>query len=155
MHRSFASLRMTIAFVLFLVPTFARTQNLQETPEQKAKAIRALMDAQVTAWNHGDLEGYMAGYWRSPDLEFYSGTNITKGWDATLERYKRGYQSGGKEMGTLDFSNLDVHTNSSGVAWVSGKWHLKMKDGTDKGGLFTLIFHKMADGWKIIHDHTS
>ena len=73
-------------------------------------------------------------------------------------------------MGTLDFSDLEIHTNPSDVAWVSGKWHLKMKDGSERGGLFTLIFHKMpatpsrakppragdpGDGWKIIHDHTS
>lgn len=143
---------MTSVLILLLLPTFAFADTSEN---EKSKAIRAVMDAQVAAWNKGDLEGYMDGYWRSPDLEFYSGTTITKGWDATLERYKKRYQSGGNEMGQLDFSDLDVHTNSSGVAWVSGKWHLKMKDGTDRGGLFTLIFHKMPNGWKIIHDHTS
>src|SRR5512133_2753719 len=148
MHRSsrfpFTALKvsvgMTSLLVLFLLSTFVVAQ---ETQEQKAKAIRAVMDTQVAAWNRGDLEGFMAGYWRSPDLEFYSGATVTKGWDATLARYKKNYQSEGKEMGTLDFSDLVIHTNTSGVAWVSGKWHLKMKDGSDKGGLFTLIFHKM------------
>ena len=153
MHRSFASLRMTSVLVLLLLPAFAFAQGKQETSEQKS--IRAVMDAQVSAWNKGDIEGFMDGYWRSPDLEFYSGATVTRGWDATLARYQKNYQSEGKEMGTLDFSDLDIHTNSSGVAWVSGKWHLKMKDGSDKGGLFTLIFHKMPNGWKIIHDHTS
>jgi beta-aspartyl-peptidase (threonine type) len=146
---------MTIVGVLLLLSAFAVAQNASETPEQKSKAIRAVMDAQVAAWNRGDLEGYMDGYWRSPELEFYGGTTVVKGWDATLERYRKKYQSGGAEMGHLDFSDLDVYTNASGVAWVSGKWHLKMKDGSDKGGLFTLIFHKMTDGWKIIHDHSS
>ena len=84
-----------------------------------------MLDAQVAAWNRGDLEGYMDGYWRSPDLEFYSGDKITLGWDATLQRYRTRYQSGGNEMGTLDFSDLHVHTNPSDVAWVSGHWHLK------------------------------
>lgn len=159
MHRSFRfatlSVRMTIVGVFVFVSILAYAQGAQETQAQKSKAIRAVMNAQVAAWNKGDLEGYMAGYWRSPDLEFYSGTTVTKGWDATLERYKKRYQQGGNEMGTLDFSDLDIHTNSSGVAWVSGKWHLKMKDGSERGGLFTLIFHKMSDGWEIIHDHTS
>src|SRR3954468_6240197 len=112
MHGSFrfASLRMTLLLVLLLLPAFA----FPDTGEnQKSKAIRAVMDAQVAAWNKGDLEGYMNGYWRSPDLEFYSGTTITKGWDATLERYKKRYQQGGHEMGTLDFSDLDIHTNAS------------------------------------------
>ncbi len=155
MHRSFAPLRMTAVWVLVLASTFASAHSASETPEQKSKAIRAVMDAQVAAWNRADLEGFMDGYWRSQDLEFYSGDKVTKGWDATLERYKKNYQQGGKEMGKLDFSDLDIHTNSSGVAWVSGRWHLKMKDGSDRGGLFTLIFHQMKDGWKIIHDHTS
>jgi len=155
MNKLFAALGMTTLPVFLLVSAAALAQEPTQTPEQKAAAVRAVMDAQVAAWNKGDLEGYMAGYWRSPDLEFYSGTTITKGWDATLERYKKRYQQGGNEMGTLDFSGVEVHTNASGVAWVSGHWHLKMKDGSDRGGLFTLIFHRTSVGWKIIHDHTS
>jgi len=155
MHRSFSALSMTIVAVLVLASAFASAQSAQEDPNQKADAIRKVMNAQVAAWNKGDLEGYMDGYWRSPDLEFYSGTTITKGWDATLERYKKRYQQGGNEMGKLDFSELAIHTNPSDIAWVTGKWHLKMKDGSDRGGLFTLIFRKTATGWKITHDHTS
>ena len=152
MHRSLTALRMTAVLVLLLLPA----SMLADTGEnEKSKGVRAVLSAQVTAWNRGDLEGFMAGYWRSPDLEFYSGDKVTHGWDATLARYKKTYQSEGKEMGTLDFSELVVHTNESNIVWVSGRWHLKMKDGSEKGGLFTLIFHKMPDGWKIIHDHTS
>ena len=113
------------------------------------------MNAQVVAWNKADLEGFMDGYWRSPQLEFYSGDKVTLGWDATLERYKKNYQSEGKEMGRLDFSELAIHTNPSDIAWVTGKWHLKMKHGSERGGLFTLIFRKTPNGWKISHDHTS
>lgn len=146
MHRRFA-----VIVFMFLAAAFAAAQSA----DTKAADIRKVLDAQVAAWNRGDLETFMSGYWRSPDLEFYSGDTITKGWDATLARYKQRYQSGGNEMGHLDFTGLQVHTNESNVAWVSGHWHLKMKDGSERGGLFTLIFHKMPDGWKIIHDHTS
>ena len=59
------------------------------------EAIRAVMQSQVDAWNHHDLEGFMNGYWRSPDLTFFSGTTETKGWEPTLERYRRSYQSEG------------------------------------------------------------
>ena len=146
---------LSIHAALLFVCASALGQTAQEDPTQKANAIRAVMNAQVAAWNRADIEGFMDGYWRSPNLEFYSGATVTKGWDATLERYKKNYQSGGKDMGNLDFSDLEIHTNPSDVAWVTGKWHLKMKDGSDRGGLFTLIFRKTADGWKIIHDHTS
>lgn len=144
-----------IAAVVVGAGALALAQTAQEDPGQKGDAIRKVISAQVAAWNRGDLEGFMDGYWKSPNLEFYSGDKVTKGWDATLERYKKSYQQGGKEMGTLDFSDLEVHTNPSDAAWVTGKWHLKMKDGSDRGGLFTLIFRKTPTGWKIVHDHTS
>ena len=67
-------------------------------------AVRALLDAQVEAWNRGDLEGFMAGYWRSPELVFCSGATVTKGWDATLERYRQRYQAEGREMGRCSAS---------------------------------------------------
>ena len=155
MHRSFAPLRMTTLLALLLLSAFTFAQSAQEDPNQKADAIRKVMNDQVAAWNRGDIEGFMDGYWKSPNLEFYSGATVTNGWDATLARYKKNYQSEGKEMGKLDFSELAIHTNPSDTAWVTGRWHLKMKDGSDKGGLFTLIFRKTANGWKISHDHTS
>ncbi|MGH9522742.1 MAG: YybH family protein [Terriglobales bacterium] len=144
---------LVLTFAFVLLASLHLTAQYESDP--KTDAVRAVLDAQVAAWNRDDLESFMAGYWRSPDLEFYSGDTITLGWEQTLARYKQRYQSQGHEMGHLDFSELHVHTNASNVAWVSGRWHLKMKDGSERGGLFTLIFHKMPEGWKIIHDHTS
>ena len=118
------------------------------------KAILAVLDRQVAAWNRHDLEGFMAGYRNSEKLSFYSGGTKTSGWQTTLERYRSRYQSGGREMGHLDFSDLQVETLGPDSAFVRGHWNLKMSGG-DQGGLFTLIFRKFADGWKIIHDHTS
>src|SRR5437868_3067751 len=102
----FGALRTSLTFVLFflLPPSATFAQSAPETPEQKAPAIRAVLEKQVAAWNRGDLEGYMDGYWRSPDLEFYGGDKVTLGWDATLARYRARYQGEGKEMGTLAFS---------------------------------------------------
>ena len=140
----------TLGFVLISTALFAQSDS-----DAKSSAVRAVLDQQVAAWNRGDLEGYMAGYWRSPELEFYGGDTITRGWDQTLARYRQRYQTGGHEMGHLEFSELHVHANSSNVAWVSGRWHLKMKDGSERKGLFTVILHKMPEGWKIIHDHSS
>jgi ketosteroid isomerase-like protein len=145
--------KLALCAAFMLLPLLAVAQS--NSPDPKAAAVRAVLDAQLAAWNRGDLEGYMEGYWRSPDLEFYSGDTITLGWQQTLDRYRKRYQGEGKDMGHLDFSGLQVHTNPWNVVWVAGRWHLKMKDGTGKGGLFTLIFHKFPAGWKIIHDHTS
>ncbi len=117
-------------------------------------AIRAVLEAQVAAWNRGDLKGFMEGYWHSPELTFYSGAQVSHGWDAALARYEKNYRSGGREMGKLDFSELEIHV-TGGDAWVGGRWHLKMSNGEERGGLFTLIFRKLPEGWRIVHDHTS
>jgi beta-aspartyl-peptidase (threonine type) len=118
-------------------------------------AVRTVLSRQVEAWNRGDLEGFMAGYWNSPDLVFQSGATITRGWQATRERYRRRYQAEGKEMGRLRFQDLDVQLVGSDAAFIRGKWHLTMKDGSEPGGLFTLLARRIGGEWKIVHDHTS
>jgi ketosteroid isomerase-like protein len=114
-------------------------------------AIRQVLDQQVAGWNRGDLEAYMQGYWNSPDLTFFSGANVTHGWQPTLDRYRKKYQGEGKEMGTLTF--IDVIANDT--AFVRGAWHLAMKHGDSPHGLFTLLMKKTNDGWRIVHDHSS
>jgi uncharacterized protein (TIGR02246 family) len=117
--------------------------------------VRAVLAAQVEAWNRGDLEGYMQGYWNSPDLVFQSGTTVTRGWQATLERYRKRYQAEGKEMGRLEFVDLEVQVLGAEAAFVRGGWRLTMKDGSTPHGLFTLIVRRQAGAWRIVHDHTS
>jgi beta-aspartyl-peptidase (threonine type) len=117
-------------------------------------AIRAILDAQVVAWNKGDLDGFMKGYWNSDKLTFFSGATKTSGWKATLERYQKKYKSEGKEMGNLTFSDLEIDVLGPESALVRGRWQLVL--GKEKpGGLFTLIVKKVPDGWRIVHDHTS
>jgi beta-aspartyl-peptidase (threonine type) len=125
----------------------------KQANEDKA-AIQKVLDAQVAAWNKGDLKGFMVGYWNSPDLSFSSGKEKTRGWQATYERYQKRYQSEGQEMGKLSFSELEIEMLSPDSAYVRGRWQLVTSK--DKpGGLFTLIFKKLPEGWRIVHDHTS
>jgi ketosteroid isomerase-like protein len=118
-----------------------------------AAEIRQVMEAQTLAWNKGDIDGFMKGYWNSPRLLFVSGANVTRGWQPTIERYKKNYDSRAK-MGTLTFSDLEVDVLSKDSATVLGSWALAREADNPKGK-FTLIFRKFKDGWKIIHDHTS
>ena len=117
--------------------------------------VRALLDAQVAAWNRGDLEGFMAGYWRSPELVFCSGATLTKGWDATLERYRKRYQAEGREMGRLSFDAIEVLPMGEDAAAARGAFRLRMSDGTEPHGLFTLLLRRLDGAWRIVHDHTS
>jgi len=121
----------------------------------EAPAPRSVLDAQVEAWNRGDLEAFMAGYWRSPDLVFCSGAAVTKGWDETLARYRQRYQSEGREMGRLRFDAVEVIPLGDDAALARGAWRLVMSDGKEPHGLFTLLLRRLDGEWRIVHDHTS
>jgi len=120
-----------------------------------AVAVEHVLRMQQEAWNRHDLEAFMAGYWNSEELTFFSGAKETHGWQATIARYRATYASPGHEMGKLEFSDLRVKMLGEDAAFVRGSWHLMMSDGKTPHGLFTLVFRKFPDGWKIVHDHTS
>ena len=117
--------------------------------------ILAVISQQEAAWNRGDLEGFMAGYWKSPALTFFSGGRVSHGWQEALDHYKARYQGEGREMGKLEFSELTVHRMGRDAAYVTGHFRLTMSKGNNPQGAFTLIFRKVPGGWKIVHDHTS
>jgi ketosteroid isomerase-like protein len=133
------------------------TLNLLAQPgkrdEKSENDIRRVMNEQAIAWNAGDIEGYMKGYRNSPQLKFVSGSNVTRGWQPTLERYKKNYDSKAK-MGVLSFSDLEITILSKDSAVVLGTWTLR-REKDNPGGKFTLIFRKFKEGWRIVHDHTS
>ncbi len=131
-------------------------ESLEDVRAEFEEGIKHLLVSQVEAWNHGKLEAFMQGYWQSPDLTFFSGDTVTKGWEPTLQRYRQRYQAEGKEMGRLEFQDLTIDLLSRRSAVVTGRWQLTMSDGKQPHGLFTLIFKRMApEGWRIVHDHTS
>jgi beta-aspartyl-peptidase (threonine type) len=139
------------------VPGVSQQQEdaMQKFRAEVEEGVKHILVSQIEAWNQGNLEGFMQGYWRSPDLTFYSGATVTKGWESTFERYRQRYKSEGKEMGQLVFEDLNVDVLSHRAAVVTGKWQLIMSDGKQPHGLFTLIVKRMPGGWKIVHDHTS
>lgn len=96
-----------------------------------------------------------AGYWPSESLTFFSGAEVTRGYETVLARYKRRYQSEGAEMGQLTFSNLETETLGTDHAILRGNWLLDFEERDDAGGLFTLVLRRTPDGWRIVHDHTS
>jgi len=130
-------------------------EALEQFRAEAEEGIKHTLVSQVEAWNHGHLEGFMQGYWHSPELTFFSGGTVTKGWEPTLQRYRQRYQSQGKEMGQLDFQDLNIDLLGRKAAVVTGKWKLTLSNGTTPHGLFSLIVKRMPTGWKIVHDHTS
>lgn len=142
-------------FLVLVVISSASLMFARLAPEEPKSAIEQVLHTQQEAWNRGDLEGFMAGYWNSPELTFFSGASERHGWQETMDRYKARYASPGHEMGKLEFAHLRVETAGPDAAFVRGEWHLTMSDGKTPHGLFTLVFRKFPDGWKIVHDHTS
>jgi len=138
--------------VVFLMTTPALTQPAKQKSKIETDIV-AVMDAQVVAWNRGDIDGFMRGYWNSEKLVFVSGDGVTRGWQPTLDRYKKNYNSSAK-MGTLKFGDIQIDVVSKDAAVVLGSWSLARASDNPKGK-FTLIFRKFKDGWRIVHDHTS
>lgn len=136
---------------LLLAPAYvlpARPQATDVTTE-----IRAMLAAQVTAWNHGDVAGFMEGYWKSPEVAYVSANGVVKGWQQMLDRYRKAYPDG-HAMGQLTFSNVEISVLAPDAALVLGYWQLDRSMGLT-GGVFTLVVRKFPEGWRIINDHTS
>jgi uncharacterized protein (TIGR02246 family) len=141
---------------IFYAPVRAQQSDTAKTGKREQKLmleVRAVLDAQVEAWNRGDIEGFMRGYAQSTETLFVSGDTVTRGWQTVLDRYKKGYDSREK-MGTLTFSELEIKPFGKDAAIVIGRWRLKRAADEPKGR-FTLIFRRTREGWRIIHDHTS
>ena len=117
------------------------------------QAISAVLNAQQTAWNRGDVDAFLVGYWHSPELTFSGSSGVARGWDGVLTRYKKNYPDRAA-MGQLNFSDLEFRFLGPDAALVLGRWHLK-RETDDLGGVFTLVWQRFPEGWKIIHDHTS
>lgn len=117
------------------------------------KRILAILDQQTQAWNTGDLDSFMKGYWKDDSLMYIGKSGVTYGYQRTLDRYKRNY-AGPDQMGTLSFQILHLKRLDKRHYLVVGKWSLKRRAG-DIGGHYTLTFKKKGDSWVIIADHSS
>ncbi len=122
------------------------------------EAIQVCLNTQKTAWNNGDIDGFMDFYWRDPRLVFISERSWTVGWAAALARYQTNYPNRAA-MGTLDFTEITITMITPDDAYVWGRWSLQ-RAGDAPGGMFTLIWRRVDSAgaerrWCIVHDHTS
>jgi ketosteroid isomerase-like protein len=139
-----------VAVLALFVPTRGTFAQSAASPDS---AIRKVLSDQQDAWNRGDIDAFMVGYWKSDSLRFASGGEVQFGWQATLDRYHAAYPDR-ETMGRLTFTVYSVEILSDDAAFVFGRYALERTDDRPTG-LFTLLFRHFDNGWKIAFDHTS
>lgn len=114
-----------------------------------------LIATQAEAWNRGDLDAFMAPYWKDDRLSFSAGGRTLRGWQATLDNYRRRYPTR-EAMGQLRFNQLELQPLGDEAALVLGRWRVQPAgDGEPREGNFSLVFRRIDGRWVIVHDHTS
>ena len=140
-------------YLIVLISVLFLNCKAQPSTEADKTAILKVMDNQEKAWSQNDLEGFMQGYLKSDSLKFYGSGGLTKGWQQTLDNYKKGYPTK-DHSGTLTFEVDDISPIETNSYWVMGRYYLKRKVG-DANGNFLIIFKKIDGEWKIVADMSS
>ena len=147
-------LLITLALTIASMPVVAQSESATHATDRAT--ITQLLTNQQDNWNKDDVDAFMSAYWNSPELTFSGTGGIRRGFEAVRDRYKKSYPDR-SAMGHLDFSELEFHFTSNDGALVLGHWHLtrEKSGGGDIGGVFSLVWQRFPEGWRIIHDHTS
>jgi hypothetical protein len=145
--------RLAAVALTICLAVVSRSSIASPAAPSEESQIRAVLDMQTTAWNRGDIDTFMTGYWHSEETEFLGANGIARGWQAVLDRYRHSYPDR-KTMGTLSFSDLEVHFTCADAAYVVGKFHL-VRDSDQPSGVFSLDFRNFPEGWRIVLDHTT
>ncbi len=144
--------RLTLPVICYILIAVLACAAPEQTSTSVAE-IQSVLTAQQDAWNRGDIDAFMNGYARSASTVFVSQDEVSRGWETVRDRYRVKYSDQTK-MGTLSFSEIEVTMLSPDAAVVLGRWRLK-RTSDEPHGRFTLIFKRLPEGWRIVHDHTS
>jgi len=137
--------------IIFLLILFSTEKIFAQSTDEAA--VKKLLATQNTAWNRGDVDAFMVGYWHNDSLMFIGKGGVTYGWQNTLNNYKKNYPDTAT-MGKLNFTLITVKPLSKEYYHVVGKWYLTRSVG-DASGHFTLLLKKINGEWVIIEDHSS
>jgi len=138
-------------WLCFAVALFILSNAWSQSKDEQA--IRKILHDQTLAWNQGNVEEFMKGYWNNDSLMFIGKSGVTYGYQNTLNNYRKNY-NGADQMGTLSFELIKFKSLSPDYYYVVGKWHLARKAG-DVGGHYDLLFRKIKGKWVIVSDHSS
>lgn len=124
--------------------------------ETASMAITRLLEDSAEAWNRGDLDGFLEPYLDSPEMTYVGGSGIVRGKEELREVYRRAYWTDEGPAQSLRFTDLEVRMLGSEHALVLGGYRLYEASGAEAGsGPFTLVLRRTAEGWRVVHDHSS
>ena len=141
--------KLTLLTYLFLCTISIKAQSNKD-----ADAIMQVLNIQTSAWNQGNIDQFMVGYWQSDSLMFIGKSGLSYSYHTALNNYKKSYPDLAA-MGKLKFDILKIKPLGKKHCFVVGKWHLTRPEKGDVGGQFSLVFEKIKRKWVIIADHTS
>ena len=135
--------------IIFIVVISCDIQPNTTIDEDKSAILKVMNDQEI-AWSNNNLEGFMNGYLKSDSLKFYGKSGLTKGWQQTLNNYKKVYPN--KDYsGTLNFEIVDISPIENQSYWVMGSYFLSRNVG-EAEGVFMIIFKKIDGECKIVAD---
>ncbi len=140
-------MKLHLLFIFLFISSTLFSQDKNE------KTIQTILKEQTGAWNRGDIDGFMQGYWNNDSLLFVGKSGVTYGWQNTLNNYKKRYPDV-VAMGKLHFNILTIKKLSKKYYSVLGQWQLTRSIGNLEG-YYTLLFKKINGNWMIVCDHTS
>lgn len=138
---------------ILLITNFLLLSHSIFAQSNEKSEILNVLEKQRLAWNEGNLEQYMMGYWNSDSLLFVGKRGPQYGWQKTFDNYKKSYPDK-SAMGILTFNILKVDVYTTDYAFVLGEWILDRKKDQPRG-FFTLQLKKIEGKWKVIADHSS
>ena len=159
-------MRSWFSFVFFAALLALAPALHGQTPDKQLDQLRMLsreeldmikvLNAQERAWSQGNIDAYLSGYKNSPDLLFMADGKVTRGFEQLLSDYKHNYPTK-DSMGQLTFAELEPHVLGEKYGVVLGKYHVdrSKKLGGPADGMFSLVFEKTDQGWKIVVAHTT
>lgn len=144
------------AFLLLLISFYTQVSQVEGKTESTVASREAeqiqILNKQAEAWNRGDIADFMSAYWKDEGLTFSSGGKTERGWQATLENYKKNYPDKAT-MGKLTFSELETQELGADAMLMLGRWYLERAEPI--GGNFSVVWKRINNKWVIVHDHSS
>jgi uncharacterized protein (TIGR02246 family) len=117
-------------------------------------AARGDLEAQIAAWNRGDLEAAFRAYWNSPDTTWVSKSGVQRGFAAFAQGMRTDFADPAA-MGTYSAEVLDARSLSPSAAVIVSRWQIMKSGRRIMGGTSTQVWREIEGSWRAVLEHAS